>query len=407
MNKIFINNLPEPSQIYWMPAPIDNNPIQYTISRSVLDNKPIIQNIISTLLTHERISIKARQINSIITAFGVQDTLELLKNNYFELIDDYGVDFVIQNHQNYGEPTTIFASTTGANMSSLEYLEEYFNKVNHKESDLYKLILLNAERNSVKIDINLLEKNIFNELDYDLKNSNLTQSMGIISSDRKHLDVRDSSKFLRLLRINSGLVYSIQNNCDNIFIDGEIKSILPCKLSPIIQSKQIDSIAALTDILKKKNIPDLSDLYISKTITIHDVIKIRENLNGKKFRQWLSDVNYNQDTIIETLVNSSSSINSRVSKTIRFLVTNAVSFIGPVSGITVSAIDSFVIDKILKGWHPNIFLDDVLKKEIDDKIAADQLQKRREQVGERFKGVGRNDPCPCGSGKKFKKCCGR
>lgn len=21
-------------------------------------------------------------------------------------------------------------------------------------------------------------------------------------------------------------------------------------------------------------------------------------------------------------------------------------------------------------------------------------------------GVGRNDPCPCGSGKKFKKCCG-
>ena len=24
-----------------------------------------------------------------------------------------------------------------------------------------------------------------------------------------------------------------------------------------------------------------------------------------------------------------------------------------------------------------------------------------------FKGVGRNDPCPCGSGKKFKSCCGR
>src|SRR3989442_5716844 len=22
-----------------------------------------------------------------------------------------------------------------------------------------------------------------------------------------------------------------------------------------------------------------------------------------------------------------------------------------------------------------------------------------------FKGIGRNDPCPCGSGKKFKKCC--
>lgn len=25
----------------------------------------------------------------------------------------------------------------------------------------------------------------------------------------------------------------------------------------------------------------------------------------------------------------------------------------------------------------------------------------------KFKGVGRNDPCPCGSGRKFKQCCGK
>ena len=31
----------------------------------------------------------------------------------------------------------------------------------------------------------------------------------------------------------------------------------------------------------------------------------------------------------------------------------------------------------------------------------------REAAGDRArKGVGRNDPCPCGSGKKYKKCCG-
>ncbi|MDG2733454.1 SEC-C metal-binding domain-containing protein, partial [Vibrio parahaemolyticus] len=24
-----------------------------------------------------------------------------------------------------------------------------------------------------------------------------------------------------------------------------------------------------------------------------------------------------------------------------------------------------------------------------------------------FKGIGRNDPCPCASGKKFKQCCGQ
>jgi uncharacterized protein len=33
----------------------------------------------------------------------------------------------------------------------------------------------------------------------------------------------------------------------------------------------------------------------------------------------------------------------------------------------------------------------------------------RKEVGQVVRGgpkVGRNDPCPCGSGKKFKKCCG-
>ena len=29
------------------------------------------------------------------------------------------------------------------------------------------------------------------------------------------------------------------------------------------------------------------------------------------------------------------------------------------------------------------------------------------QNGTKPKKVGRNDPCPCGSGKKYKKCCGR
>ncbi|MCL0091229.1 SEC-C metal-binding domain-containing protein [Dehalococcoidia bacterium] len=30
----------------------------------------------------------------------------------------------------------------------------------------------------------------------------------------------------------------------------------------------------------------------------------------------------------------------------------------------------------------------------------------RHEVAEAKPKVGRNDPCPCGSGKKFKKCCG-
>jgi hypothetical protein len=36
-------------------------------------------------------------------------------------------------------------------------------------------------------------------------------------------------------------------------------------------------------------------------------------------------------------------------------------------------------------------------------VEADRA--RSQHLENRFKGVGRNEPCPCGSGKKFKKCC--
>ena len=48
-----------------------------------------------------------------------------------------------------------------------------------------------------------------------------------------------------------------------------------------------------------------------------------------------------------------------------------------------------------------------------DKIFDDETKKRlyreQKQAGtvRKEKKVGRNDPCPCGSGKKYKQCCGR
>lgn len=42
------------------------------------------------------------------------------------------------------------------------------------------------------------------------------------------------------------------------------------------------------------------------------------------------------------------------------------------------------------------------KEEIEEELSFYQESYKREQLK-----IGRNDPCPCGSGKKYKKCCGR
>lgn len=40
-------------------------------------------------------------------------------------------------------------------------------------------------------------------------------------------------------------------------------------------------------------------------------------------------------------------------------------------------------------------------------FAQQWFSKEKPVVYNYFRAVGRNDPCPCGSGKKFKKCCGK
>ena len=56
-------------------------------------------------------------------------------------------------------------------------------------------------------------------------------------------------------------------------------------------------------------------------------------------------------------------------------------------------------------------LDDLARRgrSTDDLEAEEELIRNTEKVDpiQADKAPGRNDPCPCGSGKKYKKCCGR
>ena len=47
------------------------------------------------------------------------------------------------------------------------------------------------------------------------------------------------------------------------------------------------------------------------------------------------------------------------------------------------------------------------KKVAEPTIANRDGIVKNKTVVNKEKKVGRNDPCPCGSGKKYKKCCGR
>ena len=55
------------------------------------------------------------------------------------------------------------------------------------------------------------------------------------------------------------------------------------------------------------------------------------------------------------------------------------------------------------GWKHTIELDSKKEEDITDL----ELLLNRPKPREAEKRVGRNEPCPCGSGDKYKKCCGK
>ena len=58
------------------------------------------------------------------------------------------------------------------------------------------------------------------------------------------------------------------------------------------------------------------------------------------------------------------------------------------------------IDESLKEPNPKeIYSEEELKKLYKEQKESTTIRKEKK--------IGRNDPCPCGSGKKYKKCCGK
>lgn len=106
---------------------------------------------------------------------------------------------------------------------------------------------------------------------------------------------------------------------------------------------------------------------------------------------------------------------------------DATTFVGFLDGINTSLLDSIDLENIEEDSEIKLEIDfeklyfnmqnakapwlyelpqwdDILTKEKRKEITKEY---RRSKTVVRDKKIGRNDPCPCGSGKKYKKCCGQ
>jgi hypothetical protein len=285
-------------------------------------------------------------------------------------------------------------------------VERNLRKIHPTNTNEVNVLLLQMEKHQKTLDSQGTTEILQKEIDYDLQNQNITVAQGISSKQHTEIMPSDIYKVLRLLFINKSLFLSNAIGAVALRMDGAVESVLKHKLSPVVQSGYVvDTVAFFQKILEEKQIPDLARLYFGGVLKIDDVLRLRENINGQKFRDWYLTTHYDPKIVRQTLL-SKGIPQSILAKLLRFIIPNAIGVASPALGLAASTIDSFVIDNLLGGWHPNIFLDDVLKSEIDACLRQHARGVRRASIKSRFPNVGRNDPCPCGSTKKFKRCCG-
>ncbi|MBF1447347.1 MAG: SEC-C domain-containing protein [Prevotella nigrescens] len=287
------------------------------------------------------------------------------------------------------------------------HIEFCFNKHGFKGIEANAILYL-IDENSANINSKNFQSKVNSETDMDSKSPTFLSDSNFYRKRSDGIWEYNLISRIRLQELNKNVILATELGIDNIKMDGEINNLMLKKTMSAFSKDIHCGSDALVRIEQQKGFPDLGELFVNKILDLDDILKLRENWNGKLFRYWAKLTDYEENLMRKDVLNSVNNvIGSKLLQPLRLLGTNLIGIAGFLPGIAASTFDSYVLDNVLKGWHPNFFLDNKLKALIDDCVKRDNDKRKVKLLSERFKGVRPNDPCPCGSGKKFKKCHGR
>lgn len=375
----------------------------------------IARDLITSLLTFDYIYIQGSNVWDIMQVFGSEYTKELLRDRILRILPDQDLNPALLK-ENDGDWVCDFFSYPIGNAfthpskkdsNMWEHIEYCFFKNGFKGKDANTILYL-IDENSIKIDSEKFKAKVNKETKLDTECQVFLNDPIFFRKRSDGLLEYNVANKLRLQELNKNIILASEIGVGNIKMDAEINNLMLKKTASAFSKKINSGTDALIRIEQQKGFPDIGELFVNKVIGLEEILKLRDNFNGRIFRYWAKLTDYEEELMRKDVMNSVNNvIGSKIFQPLRLLGTNLLGIAGFIPGVAASAFDSYVLDSVLKGWHPNFFLDDNLKALIDDCVKREDDKRKIKLLSERFKGVRPNDPCPCGSGKKFKKCHGR
>lgn len=219
------------------------------------------------------------------------------------------------------------------------------------------------------------------------------------------MDYKSTFRALRLYEVIESYLLQDKHNLSNSLVDDYGQNYLESKF--FINDNNLGEgtrkLNLFVDISTQKRIPNFYYMYKKGSLEMSQFLDLRETFNSKLFRSWFTDpTNTKEDIYYELMKNHSINIKFNL---IKWLVPTIIGVLNTPLGVA-SSVENFFISKLLQGWNPNLFLDDILSKKLNTLENKFELENQREKMLQRYKNIDRNSPCPCQSGKKFKKCHG-
>jgi hypothetical protein len=177
------------------------------------------------------------------------------------------------------------------------------------------------------------------------------------------------------------LTHILNMEAELYFSSSNFSELSSSQLSADLASQKINYIIEKSN-KSKHEIGDFSDLIFDNSKAIQEAVNsksidlsaiIKALIKSKKFKDWVSKIepdhnllkDYHREITKETI------FDKLPVKSVRWVILTGLgvaidsfipSNIGTITGLTLSALDAFYIDKIISGWKPNHFIENEMKK---------------------------------------------
>ena len=318
-----------------------------------------INNIINSILLHDLIYIRIDSLEEFIDIMGIESTNKLLSCGILKILDGWFEAVFFECGENSNMFMNLQKQTDEVQSKIIYRLR---NQYQNSQCSLIKYILKNELINFE--EPSFIDNQAIINLDNDLENDRIRELLNITSSKSWEINNNDILQVTRLYLLNRNIEWSKFINTDEIFLESGAKIMLMSKMGYNYKETVLNGI---NEIWTAKNIPNLAFLYKQKLITIDDIIELREDVDGIKFREWIKSTDYDIIEIRKKLMEKIP--NNLLTNFLRYSLIEGIGIFSEPFGIAASLMDFFLLQ--CKKWKPQIYLDSTIPQYLKE------LEKRK------------------------------